>query len=121
MKNALFFAFSLMMIGQLQAGPFQHLIEAKKQQAFPRPSEEELLEESQLSYRAEGGFTGVESYGVIISCVKGKVSILKSIHDPRLEKDNARIRQIGTMDQNEYLQLWGHGCFSKWKLYLSRN
>lgn len=105
MKKALFFAFSWMLVGLLQAGPFSHLIDGKKQ-AFPQPTEEELLNESQISYRAEGGFTGVESYGVIISCVKGKISVLKSIYDPRLDKNNAQMRQIASMDENEYLQLW---------------
>jgi hypothetical protein len=69
-------------------------------------STSDLLASSQISYRAEGGFTGVQSYGVIISCVKGKISVMKSIFDPRLNSEKSRIRQIGTMDSNAYITLW---------------
>lgn len=64
-----------------------------------------ILKNSQISYRAEGGFTGVKSYGVLISCVDGKISVLKSIHDPRL-RSKQPLRVTGTMDRDSYLNLW---------------
>jgi hypothetical protein len=67
-----------------------------------------LLRDSQISYRAEGGFSGVESYGVIISCVRGKISVLKSLYNPKLGTSRSRIRQIGSMDKKTYLNLWAH-------------
>lgn len=105
MKKAFLVAFSWIAVGLAQAGPFEHLIDSKNQ-SVPHASERQILAESQISYRAEGGFTGVESYGVIISCVKGKISVMKSIYDPRLQKDNARMRALGSMDKEEYVQLW---------------
>lgn len=67
-------------------------------------SSEELLKKSQISYSADGGFSGVKSYGVIVSCVNGKISMLKTIHDPR--HNQAPIRHRGNMDQTTYLRLW---------------
>src|SRR5260221_6338209 len=67
-------------------------------------SDSEILKKSQVSYRADGGFTGINSYGVIISCVHGRISVLKSLHDPH--RPAAFIHQKGTMSKNEYLQLW---------------
>lgn len=69
-------------------------------------TQEKLLKDSQISYRAEGGFTGVRSYGVIISCVKGKISVMKTAYDPRLPEEQARIHQIGILSQEQYLALW---------------
>lgn len=106
MKKVVISALSWMLISSSHAGPFYKLMENKSQFEH-RPSDSELLKESQISYRAEGGFTGVESYGVIISCVKGKISVMKSIHDPRLKNEAARVRQLGNMNQNDYLRLWG--------------
>lgn len=68
--------------------------------------EKEIIRESQLSYRAEGGFTGVESFGVILSCVNGQVSVMKSINDPRLSPQQAHMREVGTMNIIKYLDLW---------------
>jgi hypothetical protein len=67
-------------------------------------SDAEVLDNSQVSYRADGGFTGIESYGVIVSCVKGRISVLKTIHDPG--HSTAAVHQKGTMDHQTYLQLW---------------
>src|SRR4051812_31659944 len=47
-------------------------------------SNDELLEKSQISYAADGGFTGVRSFSVIISCVNGRISTLKTIRNPRV-------------------------------------
>ena len=63
-----------------------------------------LLARSQISYRAEGGFSGVESYGVIISCVNNQISVLESIHDPRVPSEP--MRRLGHMTPDEYLALW---------------
>jgi hypothetical protein len=63
-----------------------------------------VLARSQVSYRAEGGFSGVESYGVIISCVGGDISVLASIHDPRLPSEP--MRKIGKITPERYIELW---------------
>ena len=67
-------------------------------------SDSEILKNSQISYLADGGFTGVKSYGVIISCVNGRISTLKSIHDP--QRHEGPLRQRGSMDQMSYIHLW---------------
>lgn len=66
----------------------------------------DILAHSQISYRADGGFTGVQSFSVLISCVDGQISFLKSIHDPRSEEANSTLRQIGSLGKDEYLTLW---------------
>lgn len=66
----------------------------------------EILKDSSISYRAEGGFTGVKSFSVIISCVRGKVSILKTIRDPRSGLKNQVHRQTKTMTREKYVKLW---------------
>ena len=63
-----------------------------------------LLARSQISYRAEGGFSGVESYGVIISCVNNQVSVMASIHDPRVPSEP--MRKLSHMSTDKYLALW---------------
>ena len=89
------------------AGPFQKLINSTYRESSTLLfSPEELIKESQISYRADGGFTGIESYGVIISCVNGKISVLKSIADPNLGNGQNVVRQLGTLDQQTYLALW---------------
>lgn len=65
-----------------------------------------LLRKSQISYRAEGGFSKVQSYSVIISCVDGKISTLATIHDPHLGADKGTLHQTGTLDKDQYLRLW---------------
>ncbi len=69
-------------------------------------TESDVLKNSQISYRADGGFSGIESYGVILSCINGQVSVMKSIFDPRLPADKAQFRDISTMDSEQYLLLW---------------
>jgi hypothetical protein len=69
----------------------------------PSFTDQEILKNSQISYHADGGFTGVRSYGVIISCVNGKISTLKSIHNPGRQGAS---RQKGTMDHASYIRLW---------------
>src|SRR5262245_28893050 len=71
----------------------------------PAPNPYDVLQRSQIAYRAEGGFSGVESYGVIISCVKGEVSVMSSIHDPRIP-DGEPIRRFEHMNAEKYLALW---------------
>lgn len=92
--------FDLFIIG-LQLGAWN-----TAQAAVVTPNEERLLQNSQISYRAEGGFTGVQSYGVILSCVNGRISVMKSIYDPRLPADKAQMREIASMDKDTYLKLW---------------
>src|SRR5262245_11337333 len=79
-----------------------------KSQSIDKPiliiSEKDILKDSQISYRADGGFTGIKSYGVIISCVNGKISTLKSFHDPH--RYPGPLRQKGSMDRMTYLKLW---------------
>ncbi len=69
-------------------------------------SDQEILKKSQISYRAEGGFTGVISYGVIISCSDGKISVLKSVYDPKLVNEDHKRYELGAMTHEKYLQLW---------------
>jgi hypothetical protein len=70
-------------------------------------STKEILKQSQISYQAEGGFSGIRSYGVHISCVGGKISTLCSIIDPRITKSDIKpIYRKGTMDIDTYLALW---------------
>lgn len=69
-------------------------------------SKQSILKQSQISYKAQGGFTGVESYGVLISCSGGKISVLKTLRDPRLGQKEGHLRQAGTLDTNAYLRLW---------------
>ena len=64
-----------------------------------------VLARSQVSYRAEGGFSGVESYGAIISCVNGEVSVMASIHDPR-SKNGEPTRKICHITPERYVVLW---------------
>lgn len=73
---------------------------------FPRVQipDSEILKNSQISYRAEGGFTGINSYGIIISCVNGHISMLKSLHDPR--RHQSTLHERGLMNHEAYLRLW---------------
>lgn len=89
-----------------QAGPFHQLLESVDGQRDVEISNKDILKSSQISYRADGGFSGLESYGVILSCVNGHISVMKSIYDPRLSKESSRTREIGNMDEKEYLALW---------------
>ncbi|MFN0118409.1 MAG: hypothetical protein ACKVQC_08995 [Elusimicrobiota bacterium] len=74
--------------------------------SMPEVIKKQLIQNSQISYRAEGGFSKAESYGVIISCVDGKVSTLTSIYDPRFSTANSKLRKIGSMSTEDYLDLW---------------
>lgn len=94
-------------VNQAFGGPFKHLLKTDEQ-AEIKISDKEILKESQISYRAEGGFTGVQSYGVILSCVNGKVSVMKSIYDPRLSSEKSRTREIGSMELEKYVRLWNN-------------
>ena len=62
-----------------------------------------LLEDSAISYRADGGFTGIQGYSVLIVCRAGAVSTLATIHDPRRDEP---LRRTGHMTEEEYLALW---------------
>ena len=44
----------------------------------------EILAHSELSYKADGGFTGIRSYSVRICCNKGKITTVRTILDPRI-------------------------------------
>lgn len=66
-----------------------------------------ILQRSEISYQAEGGFTGVNAYSVHISCVDGKISTLAMIKDPRLTHDaTSTLKKTGTLTKEEYLNLW---------------
>ncbi len=106
--DLLVFALQFSSVSVSHAGPFKKLIESVDAPQNIEISDKDILKESQLSYRAEGGFTGVQSFGVILSCVNGRVSVMKSIYDPRLSADKARTREIGTMKTSEYLDLWNN-------------
>ncbi len=86
--------------------------QAKSRKAQPAPTPQirftdaEILKQSQISYRAEGGFTGIISYGVIMSCSEGKISILKSVEDPQLVNDDHKRYELATISQEKYLALW---------------
>lgn len=98
-----FFWLQLLVVPASQA---QH----KKHAPAPTPlinaSRNDILKNSQISYRAEGGFTGIHSYSVIVTCVRGKISTLQSIHDPRIRNGNSHLRRAGRMDKVSYLNLW---------------
>jgi hypothetical protein len=89
---------------------------AAKQDQRISVTHKELLKNSQISYRAEGGFTGVKSYSVIISCVDGRISSMSSIVDPNVPKA-VPLRKRSTMKAEEYLALWDdlkrHQVFNK--------
>lgn len=105
LKEAVFIAFIQLLV--YSPAHAQH----KQKQPLPtRPkiqvSDKEILKKSQVAYRAEGGFTGVISYGVIIGCVEGKISVLKSIHDPKLVDPDHKKFELGSMTHEKYLNLW---------------
>jgi hypothetical protein len=62
----------------------------------------DLLAKSELSYRATGGFSEVNSYTVILSCVNGKISTFRAVRNNR----HGIFRKPGTMSQEAYLNLW---------------
>jgi hypothetical protein len=93
-------------VGRTYAGPFQPLLDSLDDRPLGAMTDKEILRSSQISYRAEGGFTGVASYGVILSCINGQVSVMKSIYDPRLPADKANSREISSMDPKDYIRLW---------------
>lgn len=100
--------FGMAVVLSIFAGPSDLMARPKKTEPPAEPgrfSIETALEDSQISYRAEGGFTGVESFGVILSCVNGRISVLKSIADPRLGSEG-RLRQVASMTPEAYRQLW---------------
>ncbi len=107
-KEAVFFALIQFMVSSPAVSGARKPHGALKKQAVAsaRIDRAALLKNSQISYRAEGGFTGIRSYGVLISCVDGKVSVLKSIYDPRLGRDRSRVRHIEKLDRDDYLSLW---------------
>ena len=88
------------------AGPFEHLLASVDNGVETRYSDADLLANSQISYRAEGGFTGVQAYGVILSCVHGKISVLKTISDPRLPDQASTVHDVSSITQSEYFALW---------------
>jgi hypothetical protein len=101
--------FSLVSLKPCSAGPFKELLNNYDSATDATElSNDEILKSSQISYRAEGGFTGVQSYGVILRCVNGKVSVMKSIYDPHLSGDKGQIRDIGSMNFDDYLALWNN-------------
>src|SRR5262245_32515774 len=69
-KNPTFVA--VVILGLL-GGQLQAATAPRPDPASALPADATLLDRSQIAYRAEGGFTGVESYSVIISCVRGEV------------------------------------------------
>ncbi len=103
-------ALALIVVGALSprsyAGAFQKLLTAVDDGAEVRFTNADLLKNSQISYRAEGGFSEVQSYGVILSCVNGKISVLKSISDPRLSDKSALVHDVSSMSPSAYLSLW---------------
>ena len=80
-------------------------------------TDKELLKKSQISYHAVGGFTGVKSYSVMISCVDGHVSALSSITDPHARIAATALKKKSNMTAKEYVALWDnlkrHHVFNK--------
>ena len=68
--------------------------------------QEKIKKKSQISYRADLKGASIRSYGVIISCIDGKVSAIRSLYDPSLASDPRPIRQIVDLDLDQYLNLW---------------
>jgi len=104
-KEAVFVA----LVQLLVYSPTQAQRHHKKPEPTPLPiqfSNEEILKNSQVSYRAEGGFSDVISYGIIISCVDGKISVFKSIHDPKLVDEDHKRFELGSMTHEKYIALW---------------
>jgi hypothetical protein len=96
---------------QAEQGPFARLLTSVDDGSAhiasdARYTNDDILKGSQISYRADGGFTGVQGYGVIISCVNGKISVLKTISDPRLRDEAATVHDISSIGTDEYLNLW---------------
>ena len=85
---------------------------SKKTAIKPAPpvqfTNQEVLKNSFISYRATGGFTGVQSYSVLISCVEGRISVLKTIRNPKYNKKDPTIRQRTKMSHRDYLNVWNH-------------
>lgn len=92
-------SFFILWVQLLVIGSFSPMAEASN---IKNPSKKELLSKSQLSYRASGGFTEVNSFSVIISCVDGKISTYRSLRNNR----HGALRRTGTMTKVEYLNLW---------------
>jgi len=96
----------LLILGQNQAYTLDQIDDETN--VFFNPSINSIIKRSQISYMADGGFTEVESFGVIISCVDGKISVLKTLLDPNNFSTAARLRQTGTMPKKTYLKLWNN-------------
>lgn len=65
-------------------------------------AKKDILAKSELAYRATGGFSEVNSYTVILSCVNGKISSYRAVRNNR----HGIFRKTGTMTQQAYLNLW---------------
>ena len=78
-------------------------------------SNKKILKDSTISYRATGGFTGVKSFNVIMSCKDGKISLLKTIHNPLRNRRRPTLRERGRMDYVAYLRLWEY--FQKQQIF----
>lgn len=106
MRNKKFIAFGFFVFSVLMPN-LTIFAAAKKSPQNNSLNTAALLHKSQISYQADGGFTAVKSYSVIISCIDGKISTLSTISDPKLMGSNASpLRHIGTMDEEAYLNLW---------------
>jgi len=104
-----FFMFWLQVMAGTQTPVIaQHKIPTPTSTPVYQASQNEILQDSQISYRAEGGFTGVRSYTVIITCVDGKISTLQSIHDPRVSDDERTLYRTGKISSEAYLNLWNN-------------
>ncbi|OVE78430.1 hypothetical protein BVX98_00270 [bacterium F11] len=98
----------LLVIAPNHAGFFGKKAKIAENEPIPviQVSEKTILQDSYLSYNAFGGFTNVKSFGVILSCKNGKISVLKTIHNPKRNRRHPTLRQREKMDKDTYLSLW---------------
>jgi len=104
----LFVLVQFLVSGSSQAFLFKRKNDIKKgpPKQIAKIDEKALLKSSHISYRAVGGFTGVKSFSVLISCVDGRVSILKTIHNPKGIPNRPTLRHNGAMTTKAYMEFW---------------
>jgi len=106
-EMAILFLVQLLVVAPNHAGFWNKSKPVTKTDSFVLTfSDKEIMKNSFLSYKAVGGFSSIRSYNVMISCKNGKISVLKSIHNPKRNKRSPTIRQRGSMPKQEYLALW---------------
>lgn len=110
LKEAVLFALIQVLLAAPNHAFFWHKAKSQANSADDEPiinvSNREILKYSHVAYRAMGGFTGVKSYSVLITCINGKISVLNSIHDPKVPGKKSVVRKKSNMNVSDYLALW---------------